>query len=85
MYIIRAIYADGHTESIKKKWTLQDVQVFIGGYMEVLDSTMPHRALVCDEEGVLKEKPINIEAMRLVHSRYFMSQGLRGNCLLVKW
>ena len=44
---------------------LADLQAKVGGYIEVVPLT-PTIALICDEEGKLKARPINHIANRLV-------------------
>lgn len=84
MNVVSKLYADGRVEPVNKKWTLARMQAFVGGYIERVACTVAHRALICDEEGVLKEKSVNVEATKLVRPGTLMDQGLRGDCLLVK-
>lgn len=44
------------------KLTLEQMQQAVGGYVEqvkVLNPAFGHRILFCDEDGLLKQKPIN--------------------------
>ncbi len=84
MNVVSKIYVDGRIEPVNKKWTLAQMQAFVGGYIERVACTVAHRALICDEEGLLKDKPVNVEATKLVRPGVLMDQGLRGDCLIVK-
>ena len=84
MNVVSKVYADGRIEPVNKPWTLAQMQAFVGGYIERVPCTLAHRALICDEEGVLKDKPVNVEATTLVRPGTLMDQGLRGDCLIVK-
>ena len=45
--------------------TLKQMQDFVGGYIEVVQSADTKSQIVLDEEGKLKGKPINKEATEL--------------------
>lgn len=84
MNVIQLIKIDGTIEEINRKMTLEEMQKAVGGYIERVRCTINHRALVCDEEGLLKDKPINYAATELVKPGTLMDGGLRGDVLLVK-
>ena len=42
--------------------TLEEMQKFVGGYIEVVTSADTNSQIVLDEEGKLKGKPLNKEA-----------------------
>jgi hypothetical protein len=44
-----------------KRFTLKELQGFVGGYIERAPYTAPHEIWV-DEEGLLKGKPLNVAA-----------------------
>ena len=46
--------------------TLEEMQKFVGGYIEVVTSADTNSQIVLDEEGKLKDKPINKEATELL-------------------
>lgn len=64
----KLICADGTTRIVRpangRKFTLQELQGYVGGYIELMPG-MPFQ-LVLDEEGLLKEKPYNVIATMLV-------------------
>ena len=45
--------------------TLEQMQKFVGGYIEVVTSADTNSQIVLDEEGKLKGKPLNKEATEL--------------------
>ena len=45
--------------------TLEEMQKFVGGYIEVVTSADTNSQIVLDEEGKLKGKPLNKEATEL--------------------
>ena len=47
------------------KPTLKEMQEFVGGYIEVVQSANTKYDIILDEEGKLKDKPINREATEL--------------------
>ena len=54
-------YADGRSEVIHPAgatWSLEELQTLVGGYIEIA-RTHDGRWMVIDEEGKLKDKPIN--------------------------
>ncbi len=84
MYVVSKVYVGGRIEPVNTKWTLEHCQAFVGGYIERVACSVAHRALICDEAGLYKEKPVNVEATKLVRPGTLMDQGLRGDCLIVK-
>lgn len=59
-----------------KKFTLQEAQSLVGGFVELVHLN-GDRILLCDEEGVLKRKPVN-QMATLDAKRH----GWRGNFLV---
>lgn len=63
------IRVNGQLEPVTPKngstWSLEELQGFVGGYIEIVNSRMTGRFLVIDEEGKLKGKPVNIAATML--------------------
>lgn len=83
--VVGRYYADGRIElnDGPEFLTLKQMQEFVGGYIEHVRTTIAHRALICNEEGVLKNLPVNAEATKLVYPGTLMVRGLRGDCLLI--
>ena len=85
MNVVKKIYTDGRVEEVSEKMGLDELQKFVGGYIEMVPTTIPHRALVVNEEGELNGLPPNPEATKLVHPQTLMGpDGIKGNALLVK-
>lgn len=84
MKVTKKIYTDGREEDIEEKWSLVQLQEFVGGYIEMVPSNVPHRALIVNEEGLLKELPHNVKASSYVRSGTLVLDFIRGNALLVK-
>jgi len=62
--------ANGNREDIeyegpKETLTLEQVQKVVDGYVEVIKVPNSHNILIVDEEGKLKNKPINVTASKL--------------------
>jgi len=59
---------DGRTKEVRPSngvhWTLEELQGFVGGYIEVV-RTVDGRFMVINEMGKLKEMDLNIPATRL--------------------
>lgn len=82
--VVRKIYVDGTVEDVQEKMTLDELQEFVGGYIEFVPTTIPHRALVINEEGLLNNLPDNWLATELVPPTTLCIGAIRGNALLVK-
>jgi hypothetical protein len=55
---------DGSTKTINGPLTLENMQLLVGGYVEFVRISTGE-LLVIDEEGLLKEKPLNEQATAL--------------------
>lgn len=85
MNVIKKLYTDGRTEDGEWKMSLEEMQKFVGGYIEQVASRLPHRALIVNEEGFYENLPHNAQATSLVAAGTSMVGGyIRGNALLVK-
>jgi len=66
----KILRANGDKEDIeyegpKEKLSLEQIQKTIDGYFEVISVPNCHNILLVDEEGCLKDKPINVLASTL--------------------
>lgn len=66
----KILRVNGHKEDIeyegpKDTLSLQQIQTTIDGYFEVVKVPFCHNILLVDEEGKLKNKPINVLASTL--------------------
>lgn len=84
MKITKKLYADGREEECEETWPLDKLQQFVGGYIEMVSTTIPHRSLIVNEEGALENLPVNHKATALVPPGTAMLLGVRGDALLVK-
>lgn len=85
MNVVKKIYTDGRTEEVSETMSLEQLQSFIGGYIEQVASNVPHRALIVNEEGFYKHLTPNPNATDLVAPGTSLIDGtIRGNALLVK-
>lgn len=84
MNVVKKIYTDGRIEDCKEKMTLEQMQKFVGGYIEMVPSNVAHRMLVVNEEGLLDQLPHNVEASKFVNPRTLVLDFIRGNALLIK-
>lgn len=82
--VVKKIYSDGREEDVQEEMSLDQMQKFVGGYIEMVPSNLPHRALIVNEEGLLIELPHNVRAGSYVHQGTLVLDFIRGNALLVK-
>lgn len=61
----KLIRANGTTAEIKEKLTLEVMQKLVGGYIEIVHSLDRKHIFICDEEGLLKNYPVNVTASLL--------------------
>jgi len=66
--LARLIKADGTKFTVKPrglKWTLDEIQAFVGGPFEIMPGIAPMRLLM-NEEGAIRALPVNLQASRIV-------------------
>ena len=68
---------------VGKKFTLQEAQSLVGGWVEVVHLEGDN-ILLCDEEGLLKEKPVNQEASVMAKRMGWKGGFLVGSVLFLK-
>lgn len=77
---------DGTVKTVEPKngtdFKLDELQEIVGGHIEVLYLNSSE-ILVCDEEGKLKNYPLNIEATRIVQEND-ISDYIVGDVLICK-
>ncbi len=79
---------DGTIEEVKpknKKWSLEELQAQVDGYIEMVPLTKGTRMIV-NEEGRLRNLPYNDRATRLwrsIHLAPVIDQRLFGNVLVL--
>lgn len=67
----------------RKKFSLEEVQEIIGGYVELVHLDNDN-ILLCDEEGQLKMLPINVLAIEKAKTMGFKGEVLVGDVLFLK-
>ncbi len=81
--VVAKIYADGRIVPCDEQMNLEEMQKFVGGYIEAVPARTLNCSLVVDEESLLKSKPLNKPATEMMHHKY-VGQQLRGDALLIK-
>jgi len=83
--VVKKLYTDGRIEEIDppQKWNLVQLQKFVGGYIEEVPTSLPHRTLIVNESGLLDDLPNNANATALAHPDTLIVGLIRGNALLI--
>jgi hypothetical protein len=63
--LIKTDGTETEVHPVGKRWTLQELQGHVGGYIEMMPGIGKMRMLL-DEEGLLKMKPVNRKATDIV-------------------
>lgn len=82
--VYERISVAGTREEVNRMMKLEEMQQAVGGYIEMVPTTLPNKWLIVDEEGLLKDKPINKTATELVRAGVLMVGGIRGDALVVR-
>jgi len=82
--VVRKFYTDGRVENVKEKMTLEEMQDFVGGYIEEVPTLNKRLSLIINEEGLLNNLPYNYKATELVHPGTYVIGALQGDVLLVE-
>jgi hypothetical protein len=81
----KLIKADGTESTVeprrKKKFTLEELQKFVGGYIEalVIPRTPDGDLMIVNEEGKLKHLPVNVAASGL-----YLRDSIVGDVVILK-
>ena len=69
-----------------KYWSLKELQIAVGGCIQILPLKYG-QALVIDEEGKIKNRPLNITATKLSKEYYGINsaQYIVGDVVLTEW
>ena len=62
---------------------LDEVKDVVGGWVEAIN-LRDGRLMLCDEEGKLKNKPVNIKATTIFHGAFRTSDFIVGDVLVCK-
>lgn len=71
------------TREATRKLTLSELQKGVGGYIELV-RTAQNLCMVVNEEGLMKDLPINRTATALLHPKYG-GQEIRGNVYVLHY
>ena len=82
MFAKKLLKADGTEEKLERKFTLEQAQKLVGGYIEFVRMVDDALCLVVNEEGLIFNLPLNHKATRLVHPDV-LHNGIRGNAIIV--
>jgi len=76
------IKVDGTRQELKDT-SLKSLQKAVGGYIQIITlHTKPAQLMVMDEEGKLKDKPLNKEATRIARPYLFSGDYIAGDAVL---
>jgi hypothetical protein len=82
------IHPDGKEEKVfpekKKKWSLEELQKHVGGYIQMVPG--PKRTILVNEDGILLRLPLNrngTEAARVLSPRQHSRHTLYGPVLIL--
>ena len=81
------IKTDGTLETVKpingKRFSLAELQKFVGGYIQLVKTKKPVKYMYVNEEGTLENLPVNYKATDLIDSRFWvLPPGIRGNVIV---
>lgn len=65
-----------------KKFTLQEWQSYVGGYVQVVQ-TNDGSAVLMDEDGKLKDRPVNLRATALLFGIIALADQVVGDVLVL--
>jgi hypothetical protein len=80
---IRKIFATGQVEEGQWEMNLEQMQKFVGGYIEYCPCTIPGHSLVVNENG-LHDQLLHNPAATLLVREDVLHFGIKGDVLLVK-
>ncbi len=81
------IKPDGTTTPIEGKVSLNYAQSLVGGYIEFValqaKYEAQHMQLIVNEEGLLKDLPVNLAATKYIDPDVLCMGGIRGDAILL--
>ncbi len=79
------ILTDGTKKHVSPKngtdYKLDELQEFVGGYIEIVNSPVDDQIMVINEEGLLLDLDVNTEASKLYYN-WYRGNPIVGNVLL---
>lgn len=80
------IKTDGTVTDVKpangKRFTLPELQRYVGGYIQLISTHKPIRNMYVNEEGLLKDLPMNRTAQQLANHKWLIADCIRGDVLI---
>lgn len=76
------IRTDGNITEVSSRgdtFSLDELQKFVGGYIQLVSTRKPARDLYCNEEGLIHDLPLNRTAQQFVDPMWNTAGCLRGN------
>jgi len=62
--LLRSNNTEAVVHPANRHWTLSELQTLVGGYIELMPGVLFQ--MIMDEEGRLKQKPVNVAATAIV-------------------
>lgn len=80
----KIIYANGSEKDIpgEEPFKLEFLQKTVGGYIQIIDLQVPGQIMIMDEEGKIKEKPVNLRATGIARGSIFPSDYVAGDVIV---
>lgn len=66
--VLIKIGADGTVTLLEVEPTLENLQKIVGGYIETVRTWIPDIVMIVNEEGKMKDKPLNSKASSLINT-----------------
>jgi hypothetical protein len=80
--LIRADGTETEVTPADTEFTLEELQVLVGGYIELV-STRDGLQMYVNEEGLVLDLPINVKASGLIAPKYWTVDGVRGDAVVI--
>jgi hypothetical protein len=85
MRVVMKYPVDGPPEEVDEDMNLAQLQAYVGGYIEMLPTTVVRRRLIVNEDGIFMDLAPNHQATAVAAPQLLMKDGVvRGNALLVR-
>ena len=82
--VVKKFFTDGRIEDVNAELSLEEMQEFVGGYIEAVATGVAGVVLIVNEDGIRLDLPPNSNATTQVKRGVWVAGAIRGNALLVK-
>lgn len=72
----------GEPSKVREKWDLKQLQGFVEGYIELVATCYQGIGMYVNEEGLVRDLPVNVGATACAHPGVRTMGGIRGNAVL---